>query len=194
PQSVFGLKYWQGKLISSGNEGQLRMWDEQRILKEELSLSEKSLRCLYLENEELTIAGSEGKAWRLNLLQRQIEASWEMSTNSVFALEKRGDQLISAGRDAHIHYWQDEQRVKELEAHWYSIHALALSPDENYLASGSMDKSIKIWDAASGTLLKVIDRERYGAHTSSVNAIVWLDNETFVSCSDDRTVMAFRIS
>lgn len=193
PESVFALEYLKGQLISAGNEGSLRVWNEARALERDFHLSDKSLRCLLLNKEELLIAGSEGRIWSLETTSWKSGQTWELSSNSVFSICQSDSTLYSAGRDAHIHLWNQTKRTAELEAHWYSIHALALSPDNKFLASGSMDKSIKIWDAQSGTLLKVIDRERYNAHTSSVNSIIWMDDTSFVSCSDDRSVMAFRV-
>lgn len=194
PESIFELSYQNKQLISAGGDGNLRVWNTERHLEWEIPLSDKSLRSIWRHKEQLFVSGSAGKAWSIDASTWETGTVWEMSKNSVFVMCGSKEFLYSAGRDAHIHIWKDQKRIQELEAHWYSIHALALSPDEKYLVSGSMDKSIKLWNAENGQLLKVIDRERLAAHTSSVNSIIWMDENTFVSCSDDRTVMAFRIS
>ena len=70
---------------------------------------------------------------------------------------------------------EDGQLRQEVKAHLFTIHALAGS-ELGWLASGSMDKTVKIWDRNTGELLKVIDREKYPSrgHSHSVNALCWL--------------------
>ena len=83
--------------------------------------------------------------------------------------------------------------AQTVAAHLYTINALALSPDGRWLASASLDKSIKIWDAHSLELLRVIDRARATGHGTSVNRLVWADGHTLVSASDDRTLGVFAV-
>ena len=79
-------------------------------------------------------------------------------------------------------------------AHMYTIHHLAFSPDGRYLASCSLDKSIKIWDAADRTLLRVLDRARAAGHGTSVNRLVWPGAANrLVSCSDDRSLAVWQV-
>ena len=51
--------------------------------------------------------------------------------------------------------------------HTRSANAVAFSPDNRWLASGGKDNVIKIWDLATGNVLRTL----YG-HTSNVNALV----------------------
>ena len=51
--------------------------------------------------------------------------------------------------------------------HTRSINAVAFSPDNRWLASGGKDNVIKIWDLATGNILRTL----YG-HTANVNALV----------------------
>lgn len=57
-----------------------------------------------------------------------------------------------------------------------------------------MDKSIKIWEAATFRLLKVIDRARHAGHGTSVNKLLWLEyHDRLISASDDRTVSIWAV-
>jgi WD40 repeat protein len=56
-----------------------------------------------------------------------------------------------------------------------------------------MDKTIKIWATENFQLLKVIDKTKQNGHLSSVNKCLWMDDETLLSGSDDRTIMMWKI-
>jgi WD40 repeat protein len=76
----------------------------------------------------------------------------------------------------------------------YAINHVCFSPDGRYFLTCSMDKSIKVWDAGTTRLLKVIDRARYAGHGTSVNKLLWTGyHDQIVSCSDDRTLSVWKL-
>jgi WD40 repeat protein len=56
-----------------------------------------------------------------------------------------------------------------------------------------MDKSIKIWDLHDFSLLKVVDKMRNESHVNSVNKIAWVNAIEFVSISDDKKLIHWRL-
>ncbi len=65
--------------------------------------------------------------------------------------------------------------------HTKSANAVAFSPDNRWLASGGKDNLIKIWDLATGNVLRTL----FG-HTSNVNALaVSPDGKLLASGSGD---------
>jgi WD repeat-containing protein 61 len=79
-------------------------------------------------------------------------------------------------------------------AHLYAINFLSFRQDGNYLVTCSMDKSLKIWDVANRSLLKVIDKARNAGHGTSINKVFWSTySDVIVSVSDDRTVAIWQI-
>jgi WD40 repeat protein len=105
--------------------------------------------------------------------------------------------LISGSRDAQLKIW-DTSRAYELyktiPAHMFAINDIKYHPERNFLATASMDKTIKVWDATNFQLLKVIDKARHNSHITSVNKLYWSSYENqLISCSDDRTILVWAL-
>jgi WD40 repeat protein len=84
---------------------------------------------------------------------------------------------------------------KSIVAHMYAINHIAFSPQETLFVTCSMDKSIKVWDAITFQLLKVIDRARFAGHGTSVNKLLWTTyHGQIVSGSDDRTLSVWQLT
>ena len=167
-----------------------------------LRISEKSLRCLALHEGrgELAVGASDWKTYVLDLDSLAVKATLTEATNSVFTLaySPDGQHLLAAGRDAHLrryHATDGYPLADSVVAHMYTINHLAFSGDGRYLASCSLDKSIKLWDPASLALLRVLDKVRAAGHGTSVNKLVWPGTQQrLVSCSDDRSLAVWQVA
>jgi WD40 repeat protein len=74
--------------------------------------------------------------------------------------------------------------------HTGAIRHLKYLPYKNgYVASASEDKTVNIWDTLTWTSI-----QRYTSHTSTVNSVDQIDNDTMVSGSSDYTIQIWRIS
>ena len=74
--------------------------------------------------------------------------------------------------------------VLTLASHTADVFAVAWSPDAKWLASGSEDRTLKIWDTTSGNLIRTLT-----GHADKVFAVAWSpDGKEIASGSFDGTV------
>jgi WD40 repeat protein len=74
--------------------------------------------------------------------------------------------------------------IRSFTAHKDAIYAMALSPDDKILATGSYDQKIKLWDAESGKGLRTLS-----GHNGCIFGIAFRpDGKILASASADRTV------
>ncbi|KFA69571.1 hypothetical protein S40285_09195 [Stachybotrys chlorohalonatus IBT 40285] len=74
--------------------------------------------------------------------------------------------------------------LQTLEGHGGSVASVVFSPEGQRLASGSQNKTVKIWDATSGDCIKTLS-----GHDDSVISVVFSpDGQRLASSSDDETV------
>jgi WD40 repeat protein len=71
-----------------------------------------------------------------------------------------------------------------LTGHTEEVVAVAFSPDDKTIASGSVDRSVRLWDAETGALKKIVT-----GHTDSVSSVAFSgDSKTVISGSSDGTI------
>ena len=67
--------------------------------------------------------------------------------------------------------------------------SVCFSSDGKQIASGSWDKTVKIWNASSGELQSTLT-----GHTDCVTQVEFIDADTVVSSSDDGTTRAWDVA
>lgn len=198
---IFDLAAHQNKIISAGGEGSIKVWDRETLgLLANIKHSDKKARVLAFHptQPQMAVGYSDATIRIFNSETFELLQQIQGHANTVMALaySPNGEFLLSGGLDAVLKIWEVNKGfapVQTINAHWLHINAIQYSPNGQFFATASMDKTVKVWDAQSFELLKVLDREKYEGHTSSVNKILWVDDNRLISCSDDKTAMLWQI-
>lgn len=197
---VFDIQFVNNHYISSGGDGRICIWNNDFKLVHSIKAADKSARIIAIHPQlkEFAVGFSDHHIRIYSVSTYELLLDFLAHQNSVFALAyaPKGNKLYSGGRDVLLRNWNLHHAYEmelNIPAHTLHINAIAFSPDEKLFATVSMDKTIKIWDAQTDTLLKVIDKARNDGHVTSVNKILWLSENELITCSDDRTVMMWGI-
>jgi WD40 repeat protein/predicted Ser/Thr protein kinase len=67
---------------------------------------------------------------------------------------------------------QNWQCIQTLKGHSSMVHAIAISPDGQFIASGSNDKTIKLWQVGTGKLIRQLGRWS-SSHSSMVHSVAF---------------------
>lgn len=198
---IFDIQKTDNVIITAGGNGSICIWNKQSLeLLHTLPVSDKSARVIAIHptKKEFAVGFSDHciRIFSTETYQQLFEL--KAHTNSVFALSYSpdGNLLYSGGRDVMLKSWDLRnafENTLDIPAHTLHINAIAFSPNGELYATVSMDKTLKIWDTKTDTLLKVIDKLRNDGHTTSVNKLLWINDAELITCSDDRSIMMWRI-
>src|SRR3989338_6188 len=98
--------------------------------------------------------------------------------------------LLSGGKDAHLRLWDIStgKLLQEWPAHYQTIYGIEQCGDQ--IITVSMDKTIKIWDSNEWKVTQRIEFKQ-GGHNRSVNGCVAIDQNRFITFSDDKSILLF---
>ncbi|MEP2025546.1 MAG: WD40 repeat domain-containing protein [Reichenbachiella sp.] len=196
--AIFDMKVVKDLLIVGTGDGKLVVIDLPKLkVLHEVEVCDQNIRdILITEDNHCLVASSDSFIRKYQLPNFELVEEIHAHENSVFALLAKENTLISASRDARLKFWDlDGLKLDEsINAHMYAINDIVERQDGAYLATASMDKTIKIWDYAQRKLIKVIDKARHKGHFTSVNKLLWMEHKDYlISCSDDRSIGVWRI-
>ncbi|MDX2287594.1 MAG: caspase family protein [Hyphomicrobiaceae bacterium] len=109
-----------------------------------------------------------------------------------------GGAIVSGGRNnvLEIVSAQDRKVIHDLRGHESDVPAVAVSEDGLFIASGSNDQTVRLWNAKTGALIVSIHQTRSfdKAGTPHDDWIVWTPKGYFVASPGGERLVGWRIS
>lgn len=103
------------------------------------------------------------------------------------------DLIFTGGKDAFLRLWnfRTGDLISSIPAHNFVIYDLLALKDGKTLVTASRDKTIKIFNMENMSFLQRLDMKE-GGHRHSVNALVKMSENSFVSASDDKRMIIWK--
>jgi WD40 repeat protein len=195
---VFGLTFnsFKNEFYSGDADGFFAVWDASTMdLKLTIPLSCGKIRCIALnENGEyIAVCGHDGivRIFETNFFN-EIH-TFRAHKDGVNCAVFNGAYLFTGGKDAHINKWdwKEEKQLLTIPAHNYAVYDLILLHDNDVLVSGSFDKTVKLFYTKDLSIIKRLEAKDKG-HKHTVNRLAKINNEEFLSVSDDRVIIHWK--
>jgi|GEM_PF-1024351 len=192
-------------LATAGNGKTIRIWEvESGKLAQKLDGEAETVYGLAFspDGKILASSGDNGKLLIWDVKTGKLLKTLEGHSGTIYTLASRpdGKTIASAGDDKKVIIWGLEgaiqqtqekkktkteyEKIRTLEGHTEGIYAIAVSSDGKLLASGSWDKTVRIWDISTGNLICKLE-----GHKDAIFAVAFSpDSKTVASASSDKTV------
>lgn len=198
-KGIFALAFNEAKqqLYVADSDGNLSIWDSKKLsLLIYLPLDAGKIRDITInENgKNFALACQDGtlRVFESNFFNeiKTIQAH-KNGTTAVLYHPTNENRMISGGKDAMLRLWdlETEKCLEEIPAHHYAIYSIQAINEGKTLVTASRDKTIKVW-SADLQFQQRLDLKVQG-HKHSVNKIRPLDQNRFVSVSDDKKIIVW---
>jgi tricorn protease-like protein len=174
-------------LVTGGHDGLVRTWTigrESRILQDSLKEHKAPITSLALskDNSKCLSSSTDGTAIIWDLARKVRSKAFFANAavqSACFSVDET--QVIVGGAEKKLTVFDvaTANRVRDVTAATLGVTCVAISPDGNSIATGALDKSLKVWSAA-GVLLA----EGFG-HCGAVTKVKFAPNGSYIVSAGD---------
>ncbi|MBI4512127.1 MAG: serine/threonine protein kinase [Deltaproteobacteria bacterium] len=180
------------KVASASHDYDVRIWDVATGECVGIFPQGAALNFLTFAPDGNTVAAG-GENGGVRLFSSKTGAARRLGGKTVFhdaVFTSGGDRLIAAGADGVARMWEvSNGKETALRGHGGAILALAVAPRGDLLATASEDRSIGLWDTATGSRLAMLV-----GHEGAVDDLAFsAKGDLLVSASADLTVRAWDV-
>eukprot|EP01089_Gocevia_fonbrunei_P011934 TRINITY_DN2677_c0_g1_i1.p1 TRINITY_DN2677_c0_g1~~TRINITY_DN2677_c0_g1_i1.p1 ORF type:complete len:436 (+),score=66.54 TRINITY_DN2677_c0_g1_i1:516-1823(+) len=153
------------------------------------AMEQQRSNCLYHNTRDSSFSLFEDHSCGRDQIPTETKQILQKHSDEVWYVEfsHNGKYLASASKDKTAIIWNLSENpisiLHVLGEHTMPVSALSWSPDDNFVVTIALDKKIKLWDVASGSVL-----HSYTAR-DSVTSLAWMpDSKRFVSGGNDKQI------
>lgn len=151
-----------------------------------VNLARLALRQVYLQGVEAQDSSLAQAAVRDNVFTEAFGIVHAVAST------RSGSYWAASNVNGAVQVWREQGRTSHLSipAHTKQVKTLAFSPNEQILATGSWDCTVKLWDTQRGALVCTL-----AGHTDYVQDVTFApDGHQLASASDDQTVRIWDVA
>jgi WD40 repeat protein len=216
-EGIYCVVFDRNLLAAGSRDNVIRLWSmEDLYYRGRLEAHEGSVLCLQLDSKRgILVSGSSDstiKIWDLHT--GKVIQTLQGHSESVLGLHLTDKYLVSCSRDNTARIWQlhetsspkeedlthtshsqTEGQCSQLRTKFLSLHVLrghraavnSVHVRDEIIATASGDRTVKLWNLTSGTMIRTI-----GAHTRGI-ACVSLTEKAVVTGSSDHVIKIFNL-
>lgn len=182
-------------IASASSDGTLSLWDLSKERKRRILRTQKKEFSALATDKSKHLFVSADDAGRIVVWDfpggtKKSEIQGHDCPIGSIALSPQGTRLVSGGENGDIFVWNPTtmQRIRKLDGHKENVLCLDVS-EKKMIASGSADKTARIWDMETGKNLFVLK------HSGFVKSLRFLKNDSqLVTGTNDNTLAFWDLS
>ena len=182
-------------VISGGQEGEVRVWElRSRELVSHLKEHTMMVTCIALFDDDVhALTCSRDRSflcWDLRREKRISNQTQRMGGMNAIALSRDQTQVMTVGQERKITYWDlREANPVQVADHEGEARCIAVSYTGQFIATGSNDQLVRLWDYATGR--KIMDGV---GHSGPVLSVAFSpDDRQLVSVGEDGCVFVWNV-